>query len=125
MELPPFPQEFSAQARKNVVDAEINAARATREAIRSKAHLQGLWVSSRPSGNWQVIHTYVLPLVLAFAKEACAMSIYGPSPWYADRIDACVREFLRKVIIHVHLDYDRPNYPVFKMTSDFGYIDRE
>jgi hypothetical protein len=125
MELPPFPPEFSVKARKNVIDAEITATRAMRIAIRSKPELRGLRVSSRSSGNNQVIQLYVLPVLLAFAREACAMGERQVDPWYPDRIDNCVREFSRKLIIGAHLEYDRPDYPVFKMTSDFGYVHRE
>jgi len=122
MELPILPQEFSRQARKRIIDSEIMASRALKA---SEPHLRSFYVSSRSSGNWQVLEQYVLPVFLAFAKETCAMSQHKPKPWYSDQIDRVVREFLRELLVAVRGEYDRPDYPVFAMTSDvggYGYV---
>jgi hypothetical protein len=122
MELPILPREFSRQARKRIIDAEITASRAL---AKSEPHLRSFYVSSHSSGNWQVLELYVLPVFLAFAKETCAMSQHKPEPWYSDLIDRVVREFLRKLLVAVRGEYDRPDYPVFAMTSDsggYGYV---
>ena len=124
MELPPFPAEFSGQARKNVIHAEVRAGRAIREATRSKPELTHFYVYGR-SANLQVLKLYVLPIFLAFAQEACRMATLQNAPWLVDRIDGTVREFLRKIAIESQRQFDSDDYPVQRMTGDFGYLSRQ
>lgn len=122
MQLPALPKEFSGRARKNVVDAEIRAARTLGE---SPIDLKQFFEAYRPTGNLQVLHQYVLPIFLAFAKETCAMSQQGDRPWYSDHIDRVVRGFLRQLISDAQFRYNLPNFPVVRMTTDFGDIRHE
>ena len=119
MELPKLPREFSDQARSNVVRAHVLAHRAVAEA---GPQLRRFAPFTQPCGNQQILQMYVLPVLLAFAKEACAIGRRHVRGWSSDRTEREVLEFRRQLVAGSAYSYDRPGYRVHRMLDDWGEI---
>ena len=57
--------------------------------------------------DWQLLRVYVLPVVLAFAEEACALGQHATNPWFSDRIDFEVRGYLNRLVEAAGSEYSR------------------
>src|ERR1051326_3497403 len=119
MELPRLPREFSDQARSNVVGAHVLAHRAVAAA---GPQLRRFAPFTQSCGNQQILQMYVLPVLLAFAKEACAIGRRPVRGWSSDRIEREVLEFRRQLVAGSAYSYDRPDYRVLRMLNDWGEI---
>jgi len=83
-----YPREFSPQARNSV------------EAERIKAYQD--FEKAKAAARWDsdveaLLRQCVLRVLLAFAREACAISKGGSPGWSIDKIDRVCREFWRRI----------------------------
>jgi hypothetical protein len=113
MELPALPSEFPGEARNRIVDAEIKATRV----YAASTPMFRPFPAPLPSitGDWQLLHVYILPVFLAFAKEACTFGQHAT--WFSDQIDHIVREYLRRLMIAAQREYSGSDRRITEMIS--------
>jgi excisionase family DNA binding protein len=117
MELPPFPRDFSKQARANVIAVEIIASEAVAQAKEPQHALRsGVFPGNRMSG---VVVQYIMSVFAPFAHEACELG-RKPDGWAADTVDRESREFLRLVISNAKAKYSLPIHKLPEMLSHFN-----